>query len=221
MIGDEPELRLDGYLDRRVAAEFLTALAATSGPRLVIRINSPGGHVHEAVAVYEAIRRRAGHVTAVVDGMAASAASFVLQAADYRVISPHAQMMIHEAAGGAAGNAAEHRRYAANMERVSAVIANIYADRAGGHPRTWRALMLAETWYTPTEAVDAGLADAIDRSHTPDHTAAAAFDLSRFIYPGRVAAPAPRAPYLHTIAVASARRRRRNAHRTRKNGAPT
>jgi len=57
------------------------------------------------------------------------------------------------------GNAADMEQMKGLLDRVSDMIAGLYADRAGGDAEDWRDLMRAETWYSATEAVDAGLAD--------------------------------------------------------------
>jgi len=78
------------------------------------------------------------------------------------VMSPHSQMMIHEAAGLVIGPADDMRKMADILDKSSDNIASIYSERAGGTVEDWRALMKAETWFSDSEAVDAGLADGID-----------------------------------------------------------
>jgi ATP-dependent protease ClpP protease subunit len=96
-----------------------------------------------------------------VDGVAASAASFIAMAGDSIKMAPQSMMMIHDAAGLVIGNADDMREMAALLEKTSDNIAAVYAQRAKGTQEDWRAAMKAETWYTDQEAVDAGLADEI------------------------------------------------------------
>lgn len=77
------------------------------------------------------------------------------------------------------------------LDKISNGYADIYAARAGGEAAEWRARMRAETWYTATEAVDAGLADKVDTSAEAEADVAAKFDLSIFTYAGRDQAPPP------------------------------
>jgi hypothetical protein len=62
------------------------------------------------------------------------------------------------------GQAADMREYADFLDDSSDGIAEIYATKAGGTTADWRATMTAKgllgQWYTPQEAVDAGLVDA-------------------------------------------------------------
>jgi ATP-dependent protease ClpP protease subunit len=53
------------------------------------------------------------------------------------------------------------RETADMLDKVGRNIASIYAARCGGDVEDWREAMLDETWYSPQEAVDAGLADDI------------------------------------------------------------
>ncbi|MDC8982164.1 Clp protease ClpP [Mycobacterium marinum] len=169
--------------------EFIKTLESLTATHLVLRINSPGGFVFDGIAIFEALKRHPAHITAIVDGMAASAASYILQAADERVMGRYSELMIHDAHIAVVGNATEHDQAARQLDRMSDTIARIYADRAGGQVTTWREAMRAETWYSAAEAVAAGLADRID--NTTKAAASLVFDLSPFRYAGRTSAPQP------------------------------
>jgi ATP-dependent Clp endopeptidase proteolytic subunit ClpP len=144
------------------ASDFIRDISAIKASSITLRINSPGGDVFDGIAIYNAIQRHKASVTAYVDGIAASAASFIAMAANRVVMSPHAQMMIHEAAGLVIGNADDMRQMSDILDKSSDNIASIYAKKAGGSTEEWRARMKAETWMSDREAVDLGLADAID-----------------------------------------------------------
>lgn len=142
------------------AKDFSAQLAAVKGP-LDVHINSYGGSVKDGVAILSAIRAHAGTSRTIVDGMACSAASVIMQAGDERIVQPGSMVMIHDASTGVVGNAAEMQKAADELDKFSDNIAQVYADRAGGTTAQWRAAMRDETWYTADEAVDAGLADKV------------------------------------------------------------
>ena len=144
------------------AADFIRELADIKTPKISLRVNSPGGDVFDGLAIFNAIRRHRAEVTAHIDGIAASAASFLVMAADHIVMSPHSQMMIHDAHGLALGPADDMRKMADILDGQSNNIASIYAEHAGGSVEEWRDRMKAETWLSDQEAVDLGLADSID-----------------------------------------------------------
>jgi len=185
------------------AAEFVKDLQAVKGREMDLRLNTPGGEVFDGVAIYNAVRRHAGDatVTVYVDGIAASAGSFIAMAAspiskDKKKggvrMSRKAQMMIHDARGLAIGNATDMQEMADLLNRQSDIIASIYADRAGGTVEEWRVVMQDERWYTDQEAVDAGLADMIvedsvvEEDAVQDRFANAIFNVA-----GREASPPP------------------------------
>lgn len=183
------------------AATFRQELDALDVDHINLFVNSPGGSVYEAIDMMNNLRRHKAHITATVNGLAASAASFLIMAADEVVMAPHSELMIHDASTIVWGNAEDMARTIADLNRISDNIASMYAEKAGGEPADWRVRMIAETWFTDREAVEAGLADRVEgtaRDDVEDH-----FDLSRFAHAGRSQAPAPES----TSAVASLRER--------------
>jgi ATP-dependent Clp endopeptidase proteolytic subunit ClpP len=174
------------------AGDFVKDLRAVEAGTIEMHVNSPGGDVFDGIAIMNALRAHPAKVVMVVDGLAASAASFIVASGDEVVMMPHSELMIHDAWGLAIGNAEDMRTMAADLDRISDNIASIYAAR-GGDQGAWRALMESETWYSAQEAVDAGLADRVAEKPADDK-AKARFDLTVFNYAGRAAAPAPTSP---------------------------
>ena len=183
-----------------VAAEQLARdISALDDTReLVVRINSPGGNVYDGVAILNSLRGHPGKVTVVIDGLAASAASVIAMGGDEIVMNRNSELMIHNGSAVAMGGAEDMRRMADRLEAVNANLATIYAERAGGTPEDWRAVMAAETWYSAEEAVAAGLADRVEAGAADARAVAAKFDLSIFAHAGRSNAPAPRLPQART-----------------------
>lgn len=166
------------YLD---ACEFVQAVHGVTTPTIDLHINSPGGLVFDAVAMYEALESSPAVVNVYIDGIAASAASFLAMAAnpvdaaidaDGVRIAKGGRMMLHDAEGYVGGNAGMLRMYADILDSLSADISGYYADRAGRTAAEWRAVMQANgdtgTWYTAAAAVAAGLADGITGSEPVD-----------------------------------------------------
>lgn len=142
------------------AADFAAHLHEVEADAITLRVNSPGGDVYEGLTIMNALKNHPARVTAYVEGLAASAASFiVVGGADEVVMCPHSELMIHDAMSMAVGNASDMQAAITDLERVSNNLADIYAFKAGGLSDTWREVMRAETWFTADEAVAAGLAD--------------------------------------------------------------
>lgn len=156
---------IGGWWDGIDANQFVRDLDAVGDGGIDLHINSGGGSVFDGIAIYAALKNHASDVTARVDSLAASAASFIAMAGDSIEIEKPGRMMIHDAQGLALGNAGDLRTMADLLDELSGTIAEIYADRAGGTAADWRAEMLADNglgrWYTASQAVDAGLADKI------------------------------------------------------------
>jgi len=140
-------------------ARVLDALPA-SVEQIILRINSPGGEVWEAMAILNMLGAHRAEVTAVVDGLAASAASFIAASCPETVMSPGSQMMIHSPSSIAWGNAAEMRKTADFLDKLQQSMVEVYAEKAG--EKDWASLLEAETWLTAADAVELGLADRVD-----------------------------------------------------------
>ncbi len=168
---------------------FAAQLAAMTGP-VALRINSPGGDVFGARAIVQAMREYTGEITAHVDGYAASASSLVAVGAGRVVMAEGSFMMIHKAWTLAMGNADEMMATAELLEKVDGTLAETYAARGAGDTSHYAALMAAETWFTPAEALAEGLADEVVQA--PAKPAATAWNLSAYQRPPAPApAPAP------------------------------
>jgi ATP-dependent Clp endopeptidase proteolytic subunit ClpP len=174
------------------AQDFVQELGRLDVARIDVRINSPGGEVWDGLAIYNSLREHPAEIATYVDGLAASAASIILQAGGRRVAAKASEVMIHEAWGLVVGPAADMRDVADRLDQASGMIAEIYADRSGGTVSDWRAAMAAESWYTGTEAKAAGLVDEVagESTGSPDNS----WDLSIFAHAGRGKAPAPVIP---------------------------
>lgn len=172
------------------AKDFAREWTALDADHIDLFINSPGGDVFDAMAILNVIRRTEAHVVARIDGIAASAASFIAMGADEVVMGRNSELMIHDASGLCWGPAEDMQKMADDLTRVSENIASVYAEKAGGEPDTWREAMLAETWYSAEEAVTAGLADRVDTDRDKSEVKNS-LDLSVFAHAGRAHAPAP------------------------------
>lgn len=152
------------------AQDFVPQLAEIKAPKITLHINSPGGDVFDAMAIHDAIRKHPAEVTSRVEGIAASAASFIALAANRVLMAGHSTMMIHDPIGLTYGNAEDHQKQVDVLNQLGDEIASIYAEKADKGTRhdqqiaKWRSVMKTEAWYTDQGAVDAGLADAVDNA---------------------------------------------------------
>jgi ATP-dependent protease ClpP protease subunit len=159
------------------AKGFLAELGALpDGVPIDLRLNSPGGSVFDAVAIYNALQRHDGTITVWIDGVAASAASYIAMAGDEIVMPENAFLMIHDPSGLVMGTAADMREMADTMDKIAGGMVRGYAARSGRTEEEIAALMAAETWFDAQAALEAGLAT---RMIEPVRIAAS-FDIARF-----------------------------------------
>jgi ATP-dependent Clp protease protease subunit len=149
---------LGGISDKDVVA----ALRDAQGAKVLhVRINSPGGEVQASKAVYNAILGFSGQKVAHIDGLAASAASFIAMAADKIITAPEATWFIHNAQGVAMGDASAMRKAADYAERESTNIRSIYHKRTGQPEADLQAWMDAQTFMDAKEALARHFTDEI------------------------------------------------------------
>ena len=143
------------------AAAFVKDLKTIDVENINLHINSPGGSVFEAMAIYSALKEHPANITANIDGLAASAATFVSLAADKIIIAENAMFMIHNPYISTTGTADELRKDADILDKMRSSMIDIYMTKFNGSQEELLAALDAETWYTGKEAFDAGFADEV------------------------------------------------------------
>ena len=166
------------------AQSFVKQLAGLEADTIHLRINSPGGSVFAGRAMETALRQHSAKVIVYVDGLAASAASFVAMAGDEIEMAQGAFFMIHKAWSMAWGNSDELRKEADLLDKVDGSLAKTYHDRTGLPEAELAEMMAAETWLDADEAVAKGFADRVAESNAAQNR----WDLSA--YQNAPAAPA-------------------------------
>lgn len=145
-----------------ITAQDFTQILVSVGPGPIeLHINSPGGDVFDGLAIYAALQAHDGPVSVVVDGLAASAASFIALAGDTISMAPNAFLMIHNAWGVVVGNQNDMTETAAVLAKIDSQLASLYAEKTGQTVAAIAAMMAAETWFTAQEAKEAGFIDSI------------------------------------------------------------
>lgn len=133
-----------------------------------VHINSYGGDVAEGLAIYNVLREHKAQIVTICDGFACSAASVVFMAGDRRVMQPASLLMIHNAWTVAMGNAAQLRKTADDIETITQGSVEAYKKVATISEEEIKALMDAETWILPKDAVEYGFATEIDDDDDDD-----------------------------------------------------
>ena len=130
--------------------------------KFTLRINSIGGDVFEAHAMYSYLRTYPADVIVRIDGLAASAASIVAMAGNKIIMPSNALMMIHNPAGYSMGDADDFRAQAELLDKVRDIAADIYSARTGLEREKIIDMMNSETWMSAKEALTLKFCDEIE-----------------------------------------------------------
>ena len=166
-----PELILYGDIasetwwgDEVTPLQFTEELNALGNvPEIVVRINSGGGDVFAANAIYTRLKDNAAKITVKIDGWAASAATIVAMAGDVIEIPGNGVFMVHDPSIGLLGyfNETELVKVSEELKVIKQSIVNGYALKTGKAAEEIAAIMAAETWFDGKQAVDAGFCDRL------------------------------------------------------------
>lgn len=127
---------------------------------ITVHINSNGGEVKEGLGIYNVLKSR--NVTTICEGFAASAASVIFVAGKTRIMQPASLLFIHSAQMEARGNADDLDKAADDLRIVTAAAVEAYKEAGITVDDEQLAAMLkAETWITPEEAVAYGFATQV------------------------------------------------------------
>jgi ATP-dependent protease ClpP protease subunit len=154
----------DFWADESNDAKYLvTKIAEIATPNIDVRINSNGGSVVDALAIYNALKRKPATVTCYIDGVAFSAASLIAMAGDTVIMAANALMMIHAPSTMTCGNAEQLRIDAAMLDKYADAMAQSYMEKSGKTKAEIDALLKGgiDHYYTAEEALSEGFINQI------------------------------------------------------------
>jgi len=166
LVGD-PDAGID-------ADTFLSEIDALGDvDELKVKLNSKGGSFFVAVPIQAKLKNHPAKVTVEIEGLAASAASYIATAGDVVTIPSNGWIMIHNSKGSLIqAEVSDMLRTASLMDDVNTDMVGAYSAKTGIPEERIRAMMDAETWIKGPDAVAMGFADAL----TDDVKIAAEFD---------------------------------------------
>jgi ATP-dependent Clp protease protease subunit len=193
----------------RTCIERLRELAADNNRAITVYINSAGGNVTDGLAIHDAIRHvvsRGIEVIIIVQGMAYSMGSIVLQAASdgKRLAFPHSWIMIHEPAKWAGWQsttaAAQHLE---RLKQMQDQIYRILSSRSGKPLRQIIKDTKRNDFYLDAQkALEYGLIDSIVAGELPAPKPAEARDEKEAVASAPLSNEAPSRPTLAEPAAA-------------------
>lgn len=158
------------------AQSFIEEIKSYKDTPMSLHINCVGGDVFEGMAIYNVLKKRTARTTVYIEGIAASMGSVIALAGDDVVMAENSLFMIHNAWGGAMGEATEIRKTAALLDKISGEIADIYTKKTNLPYNRVKEMMDEETWLSADEAFNLGFIDSISDAIK----VAAKYDVSKF-----------------------------------------
>ncbi len=165
-VDNEGETGTDAKMAERAVKNLLILDNASDAPITII-MNNLGGDVFHGMAIYDAIKKCRSHVTVKATGYVMSMGSLILQAADSRVLTPHAVMMIHHGYDNQSNHVKTIRNWVEFGKKYDKILNQIYLGKIREkHPEFKEArldkMLDFDTLLLAREAVDLGLADSIE-----------------------------------------------------------
>ena len=142
------------------AGKLIKSLQSSQSDSITLRINSDGGEIFDAIAIYNYLKDKDVHV--VIDGICASAASIVAMSGKKITMKQGSMMMIHNPLTIAVGESEDLRAQADILDKITESIVSIYKSRTNMEHDDITALMNAETWMNEYEALANGFADEVE-----------------------------------------------------------
>lgn len=153
----EGEEAYEGYLSAGNVVKLLNSVASKD---IHINLTSPGGSVVAGVQLYEAVKSHPSTITVNCVGIVASAATYMVLAADKTTMNSLSQIMIHQASGMCWGTTDEMTECASWLLDVDNILAKAYSEKMGIEPADAMNLMKKTTFYNQEQAIAAKLIDA-------------------------------------------------------------
>jgi ATP-dependent Clp protease protease subunit len=141
----------------------LLLLAADGAQDIQFFINSPGGSVSGGLAIYDAMRFIRNDVATIAVGAAGSMAQFLLCAgtAGKRYALPHARIMMHQPSGGFGGTVSDIRTQTENLLHAKRTLRERIAFHTGRSIEEIERDSDRDRWFTPEQAREYGIIDAV------------------------------------------------------------
>lgn len=154
---------IDDQVANVISAQLLFLEADDPDKDIFMYINSPGGHIHSGLAIYDTMQYVRPDVCTTCVGMAASMAAVLLTAGakGKRTSLPNSRIMIHQPMGGGRGQAVDIEIMAREILRSRDLLVDILADRTA-QPKDKLMKDIDRDYYmSPAEAQEYGIIDAV------------------------------------------------------------
>jgi len=152
---------IDEYTSQFIIRQLLD-YDRESADEITMFINSPGGSIYQMFAIIDTMKIIKSPVRTVVMGIAASAAACLASAGKTRLISPTAQIMIHEASAGVVGSVSSMQETVEQFAKLNETMIEMIAKNCGQPvEKVKEAMNKTDKYFTAQDAVSFGLVDRV------------------------------------------------------------
>ena len=154
---------IEEHMGNLIIAQLLFLESEDPKKDISLYINSPGGIVSAALAVYDTMQFVKPDVSTLCIGQAASAGALLLAsgAKGKRHCLPNSTVMIHQVLGGYQGQGTDIQIHAAETKRVGDTLTNILANHTGQPLEVIEKDTNRDNFMTPEQALSYGLIDSV------------------------------------------------------------
>lgn len=145
------------------ADQLINEVQRLSPKRINLHVNSPGGNVHDGIAIYTYLRAHSAPVTVYISALAASIAGVISMAGDEVVMTDESIFHIHQSAvsGYIHDNADGLQDTVDALRKIDSIIKGVYRKRTNASDELLAEWMTGDTYFTAQEALAVGLIDRI------------------------------------------------------------
>jgi len=146
-----------------IVAQLLFLQSEDAKKDIYMYINSPGGHVYDALAIYDTMQHVSNDIQTFGIGVQASAAAFLLSSGTKgkRFLLPNATVMIHQPSSGTRGKVTDQEIDLKESLRIKRLLESIMAKNTGQKLEKMHHDMERDFWMTAEESVKYGIADKV------------------------------------------------------------
>lgn len=154
---------IEDNLATAVTAQLLFLESENPKKEIAMYINSPGGHVHSGLAIYDTMQYIRSPVSTACIGMAASMGALLLCAGEkgMRFSTPNSRIMVHQPSGGFRGVASDIERHALDILAVKKRLNEIYVKHTGQPYEVVEKTLDRDSFMTASEAQAFGIVDKV------------------------------------------------------------
>jgi ATP-dependent Clp protease protease subunit len=160
---------IDDAVATSVTAQLLFLESENPKKEIAMYINSPGGHVHSGLAIYDTMQYIRSPVSTACIGMAASMGTLLLCAGEkgMRFSTPNSRIMVHQPSGGFRGVASDIERHAMDILAIKKRLNEIYVKHTGQPYETVERTLDRDSFMTASEAQAFGIVDKVFEKRAP------------------------------------------------------